>query len=373
MIYLVSIVINLFLVLLLLTKKNKNTADIILLIWLFITSLHLSIFVIIYQKQFYSFPNLFGIEQALPLLHGPILYLYTKALTSAKKFSWLSLLHFLPAILVLFYIFPFILLPIEEKIPIYNQSINKYANFQKILVVCIVLSGFTYITLSLKLLTKYKKLLTDNFSYTDKINLDWLYRLIIGLAGIWLIILFVERDDVIFASVAVYVLFIGYYGIKHVGVFSNYSHTMTLEENQELKEVDEFSVNGSTKYQYSNLTDDVLTTLNDKLTDLMNQRKLFLEPDLTLSILAQELDINPNTLSEVINRIQKMNFYDYVNKLRVEEFKVLVTIPTNKKFTLLALAYQSGFNSKTSFNRNFKKITGLIPSEYVSKIKNTDE
>ena len=78
---------------------------------------------------------------------------------------------------------------------------------------------------------------------------------------------------------------------------------------------------------------------------------------------------HPNYLSQVINEVEGINFYDYVNRLRVEEFKRLLSLPENQRFTLLALAYDCGFNSKSAFNRCFKKTTGLSPSEYAKQLK----
>lgn len=77
-----------------------------------------------------------------------------------------------------------------------------------------------------------------------------------------------------------------------------------------------------------------------------------------MSDLARQLDIHPNYISQVINSVEQKNFYDFINEHRVEEFKQLVSLSENQHFTLLALAFECGFNSKTSFNRNFKKAMG---------------
>lgn len=84
-------------------------------------------------------------------------------------------------------------------------------------------------------------------------------------------------------------------------------------------------------------------------------------------MVSRELDVHPNTLSQVINRAEQKNFFDYINTLRVADFKEKAANPENQKYTLLSLAYDCGFNSKTSFNRNFKKITGKSPSEYLKE------
>lgn len=82
---------------------------------------------------------------------------------------------------------------------------------------------------------------------------------------------------------------------------------------------------------------------------------------------ARQLDIHPNYISQVINSVEQKNFYDFINEHRVEEFKQLVSLSENQHFTLLALAFECGFNSKTSFNRNFKKATGMTPSTYLEQ------
>jgi YesN/AraC family two-component response regulator len=86
-----------------------------------------------------------------------------------------------------------------------------------------------------------------------------------------------------------------------------------------------------------------------------------------LAELAEALNVNRNNLSQVINTYEQKNFYDYINQKRVEEFKRVASLPENQKYTLLGLANDCGFNSKTSFNRNFKNATGLSPTEYLKK------
>ena len=102
-----------------------------------------------------------------------------------------------------------------------------------------------------------------------------------------------------------------------------------------------------------------------QLVRCMTDQKLFSDTELTLAALAKTLDVHPNHLSQVINSFEGKNFYDYINYHRVEEFKKLAPLPGNRNYTLLSLAYECGFNSKTSFNRNFKKVTGISPSEYL--------
>jgi AraC-like DNA-binding protein len=120
------------------------------------------------------------------------------------------------------------------------------------------------------------------------------------------------------------------------------------------------------KYAKSGLSEAEAARIHAELKKLMATRKLYTEPELTLSDLSTHLDIPPNYLSQILNEREGKNFYDYINTLRIEEFKRLVSLPENKKFTILSLAFECGFNSKSSFNRYFKKVTGLPPSEYMN-------
>jgi len=99
----------------------------------------------------------------------------------------------------------------------------------------------------------------------------------------------------------------------------------------------------------------------------MEEKKPYLNPRLSLSDLSRELDISSNQLSQIINQQAGVNFHDFVNKYRVDEF--LQNANSNKSFSLLALALDSGFNSKSSFNYIFKKQKGISPSQYLSEIK----
>jgi len=126
------------------------------------------------------------------------------------------------------------------------------------------------------------------------------------------------------------------------------------------------------KYSKSGLSAEASVELHENLTQLVNSEKIFKQSDLTLTELAKRLGTHPNYLSQVINEKEGKNFYDYINQLRTEEFKKIVASPGNQKFTLLSLAFECGFNSKSSFNKYFKKVTGLSPSEYL-KQKNIQE
>lgn len=122
------------------------------------------------------------------------------------------------------------------------------------------------------------------------------------------------------------------------------------------------------KYKKPLLNKKVLKTYRDKLAQLMSSKEPFLNPELTLRDLAQMLDIPPNQLSQLLNDGFNQNFSEFVNSYRLNTFKQKVANPKERHLTLLALAYDSGFNSKTVFNTFFKKSMGITPSAYWKKM-----
>jgi AraC-like DNA-binding protein len=378
MLYIGGITITFFLAIILASKKDKNNADRILALWLTITGLHLLLYYLLISRKYFDFPFLLGVEIPLPLLHGPFLFLYTTALTSQNNFKKKYLPHFIPFLLATVFLLPFFALSSSQKIEVYQHEGKEYDRLMRIIFGAIIISGFAYILLSLHKLSKHRKNIKEQFSYTDKINLRWLFYLILGLSAIWAFVIF-RNDTYVFSAVVCYVIFIGYFGIKQVGIFTNKNPDIEIDksednlpiepdtlqdfENPALPNVTEVE---KVKYQKSRIRAEDIDSIHQSLTLLMQQEKTFKDPELTLADAAQKLNVHPNTLSQVINSVEQKNFYDYINFQRVEEFKQLIANIDNQKYTLLSLAFESGFNSKTSFNRNFKKATGLSPTEFLA-------
>ncbi len=121
------------------------------------------------------------------------------------------------------------------------------------------------------------------------------------------------------------------------------------------------------KYQASTLTAGKSLMYSQRLMELMEQEKPFLDPDLSASKLAESLGISKKHLSQVINQQFHLNFKNFVNKYRVDEVKKKLLDPREQDFVLFKIALDVGFNSKSVFNEAFKKFTGMSPSEYRKK------
>ncbi len=124
----------------------------------------------------------------------------------------------------------------------------------------------------------------------------------------------------------------------------------------------------SKKYVKSGINKERLTAIDSKLISLMLKKKPFLEPQVSLQSLADAISESANHVSQVINDQHNMNFFDFINSYRITEMIGLLNIPKNKNLTLLALAFESGFNSKTTYNAAFKKQLGVTPSKHFKSL-----
>ena len=197
--------------------------------------------------------------------------------------------------------------------------------------------------------------------------------MIYGIGLIWVFVI-LGNDRLLFSTAVLFVIFIGYFGINQVGIFTQ--KTPLIDNNSVIQnEINQSFVNElikeikPKKYIKSGLSREVTLEIYELLKTRMNKEQLYVNSELTLVELAQTLDVLPNNLSQVINTFEQKNFYDYINSKRVELFIKLVAIPENKKYTILSLAYDCGFNSKSSFNKYFKKVTNQTPSEYLNSLK----
>ena len=390
-----------FFVFILTGKKEKGRGDIELATWLFFIGLHLLFYYFFITQLNFKYTFLLGLEIPMPLLHGPFLFLYVSALTNQNQGKrYFDAVHFIPFLAGYLLLFSFFLLPVKDKINVYKAEGKPYELLMTIFLFSFIFSGILYTLLSLQKLKLHRKKIKDYFSETEMINLKWLLYLIIGLSVIWVLVV-IGDEKYLFSAVVFYVLFIGYFGIKQVGIFTNSASILNHRESLSLKiekdnllnkivehklsvfpEIKETNqaddvpaaISGNVdakkqpekvKYEKSGLRMTSVQEIHRRLTDLMQKEKLYKNPELTLTDLAKIMQVHPNILSQVINTMENSNFYDYINFQRIEEFKEICVLPENQKFTLLTLAFECGFNSKTAFNRNFKKATSVSPTEYL--------
>ncbi len=378
MLYLIGIVITFFLAVVLISKKDKSQADKILAVWLCFIGLHLQLFYLHFSGQYVHFPHLLALEIPMPLLHGPFLFLYVRALIGREKQYFQIFSHFLVPLIGYALCLSFFTLSVEQKIFVYQHGGQGFEWLSELLFIAIIISGIVYVGLAWYLLHAHKATLKGRFSAVERLNLKWIMCLIYGIAAIWLVVM-LGNDMLTFGTVTAYVLVIGYVGIKQGNIFSNYQLSYAAIE---ATDVFDPGVNArhyrpemlnenpeKTKYQKSTIREEEAMRIHAALQGLMNTEKLYQNPELNLSDLAERLGVHQNALSQVINSCEQKHFCDYINELRIEAFKAMIRLPDSRKYTILSLAFDCGFNSKTAFNRTFKKFVGVTPKEYTAQLK----
>ncbi len=366
-----GISMSFFIVLLLLTKKDKSLTDRILAVWVGVIGIHLLGYYLNQMGYWETCPHLIGITAPFPLLHGPLLFLYTLySLRSDTKIRKIDYLHFLPALLAYLYMSRFFFFyTAEEKILVDQGRIPDFQVFEGLLLLASLGSGLAYSFLSYRLTWKHKRKIDNNFSFDEGINLRWLRWCILGIGGMFVTaaivvgmregfgIVFPFNGDYLFYSFIIALIFyIGFFGIKHRNIFTNNPQIVGPHPGQAAP---------AEKYRNSGLREEEARAIHRQLLELMEKEKPYLDPRLTLAALAGSLGVSTNQLSQVINQEEAVHFHDFINRYRVEEF--IRRASRNKHFSLLALALDAGFNSKSSFNSIFKKFKGLTPSRYLTE------
>lgn len=352
---------SLFGIIIFISKRPHHLSFVFLTIWLFIISVFLGARLLPFQVTDYFKPGIFP----LLLLFGPLLYLYVNSL-SVENFTLkpLMLLHLVPLVMV--GIHRTIVSPVPIGGPI-NTAENPMFFYNKIYYSLIVLSLLTYWIFSVKLILSHRKNIPNHFSnYTSKNSLSWL----ISVLTIFLI-LFVIDFSMSFVS-RVLGFEIGRFSFLSLNltvftfimIFFGINQSVIYNIPRVVKQEPENSENHETKNTRSTLNEKQVEELTNTVFQYLKNKKPYLNPEYSLQMMAEDLNISRHKLSEAINNGQKKNFYKLINEFRVEEVKEMLVDPSFSHYTVLGIGLECGFNSKTSFNRIFKEETGLTPTEY---------
>lgn len=339
-------------------KKGKQLSNKILSAFLFSKALSIISYIIIRSGIRSGILYLSLIGAAFSLLYGPLLYLYTKSLLyrdfSLKKSHFA---HFFPFIFFLFYMtinFYFSTTSNEGNL----ITLSEIFNMQKILIFngFYYLQTFVYIIAAINTLRIYRSEIKKTFSSIKNINISWLSFVLSGFFLIWSIELtrFIGR-----ITIRTNNIFLTFLSIILIFLFANYIVYRGLKQHEIFSGIEE-----KPKYEKSTLTERDSKHHLTKLKSYMERNKPFLNPCLTIHELAKSLSIKSRHLSQVINGQLNQSFFDFINKYRVEESKRYILNPSNDHMTILQVIFEVGFNSKTAFNRAFKKHTGMTPTEF---------
>jgi len=307
-----------------------------------------------YQGQrltFFPFGNNF--------LFAPLAYLYVKSITNnAYRFRRKEWFHFIPAMIYFTFHLTIWVLGVERKIEIIQHLNNYYYFYTEGTLDLLVLTY--YLMASIQHYQKYLKWIPSAFSNLPLVSLTWLRNFLIILAAVCTI-------EWAFSLTSLIVEF--GYGVRYWDYFiraillyflSIAGFTYSQRTDIVFKDVRPEEI----KYD-ENKSRDGNVIIKQKIMQHMVAVKPYLDPELTLSQLSQQTELPTPLVSQTINAGMGKNFNDFINEYRVQEICLRLNNDEHKTKTLLGVGLDCGFNSKATFNRSFKKVTGVTPREWL--------
>jgi len=307
------------------------------------------------------------IDDGFLLLYGPLFYLYARGVIFKDfRLSGATLLHLTPYLLLTASLLSFgnlmpgtteEFLAIELPWQYYTIGALIYTHF-------FVYLGLTYLTL-----WKYRRIIKNEYSQIDQINLGWLSFSLNSFGLLTIVSLihnFIAPAKNVYVFMVTLVLLLLY-----IFYFVNRVILKALRQPEIFAGIGQ---NETARYQGSSLTAGQVEEYRQKLLTLLRTDKPFLNPQVSLSDLSEKLSISSKNLSQVINQTFGKNFFDFINSYRIQEVQHILKDSRDDKMTILEAMYEAGFNSKSSFNTAFKKETGQTPSEFrknISRMRST--
>ena len=358
---------SLFGLLIFISKRPKHISFVFLSVWMAVIAVFLGSLLLPFQVTDYFKPGIFPVL----FLFGPLLYLYVGSLAVENfRLKKTDLLHLLPMLAV----------DIHRTIagPSSIGNVADVANtpqvlYNKIYYTLLVFSYLFYWIFSLKLLLEHHRKIPYQFSnYNSRNSLRWL-TFVLTL----FLVLFVNdlissyitrvlgftipRFSSMSLNFTIFTFIMIFFGINQNAIYISQpeNQILVLPENSEKQQA---------KQIRNSISDDQLNDLNARIIGYLKNNKPYLNPDFSLQMMADDLKVSRQKLSEVINQGQKKNFYKLINEFRVQEVKDKLNNPGYNHYTVLGIGLECGFNSKTSFNRIFKDETGFTPSEFKRNI-----
>lgn len=360
---------------LLIFQKKKALHDKVLILWLIYLGVYTGIYALFSETMFDNFHILSASFISLLLLHGPFLFLYISSLADINfKMNQTKLIHFAPFVLFnLFLLIASQYPEISEGIRLnHTHGMHKPVWVFNLFLISVVLSGPFYFILSILSLKRLDVNIFNNFSTLENVNLSWLRKLIYTFGFIWTALMIFATIHHVFnmfswifcthgltLSLSVFIIIIGYLGLKQKEIFVNFTDSGS-----------EFVTEERAKYSGVAADEEETKHYVSNLRQYMDAEKPYLDPEISLPELSKRLGVSSHFLSRVINEQLGVNFFDFVNRYRVEEVKLRITDPKFNYLSILGIAFESGFNTKSTFNRVFKKTTGLTPKEFREQSEN---
>lgn len=310
----------------------------------------------------------YGTRHGSWLLIGPLFYFYCLHIYKQDlKISPQFWIHFIPFIL-LSLVVPLLYSDILSYRQVhygmltvfdpYNEYVSPLQYFYSAIFIAQFIHLGVYLIIANREIREYKFNLEGNYSNYDLNNLKWLSHLSLTLIGV---LVFASAFLTLLFYTEIYRRHIDYlYVLPMAYMMYLVSYKLTNSSWRQLRPEE------TNKYAKSSLNSSKGEEYLERLNEYITHHKPYLDNELRLTKLAEEIDIPTHHLSQIINEKYGHNFYDFINKYRVEETIVILKKSEKEKISLLEIAFQVGFNNKTSFTNSFKKFTGLTPSRYKS-------
>jgi AraC-like DNA-binding protein len=321
------------------------------------------------------------------MLSGAVIYLYSRNILFGKFiFRKTDLLFFLPFVLYVLYYLPAYNQSAEDKIfdiiAYYNSGIAWKENLYEWIAEIVVTVPF--LVFSVRLINQYHKNIKHNFSDISKISYVVVRNVLIASTAMYLIEVLIVLLAFMHLQIAgilnsfLYVFIIGMvYLLGYDALVRKKDEVVKLvyvpqAENKSVTDLEAELENNATeprqKYEKNVLSETKIREISQKILICMINEKLYRNPELRLNDLAQHVGEHPNNVSQVLNDVFQKNFYDFMNLYRVEDAKALLKSPEYKNFTITAIGFEVGFNSKTAFFTAFKKFTNTTPAKFQKSI-----
>ncbi|WP_456460485.1 helix-turn-helix domain-containing protein [Reichenbachiella sp.] len=345
---------------------NKFFPNKILGVLVFSWSITVFVFVIQSPDFFANYPHLYALLDVFTLLFFPLMYLYIRHyLYKNIKVSKDQIIHFLPALGYLIALSPFFILSGEEKIQLINTEMPSwFVIVQTIFNLVIIIQGVFYSVFSLRTLHHFQYFRKARLSDYQLSSLSWLRTFvtinvilwIIGttgaILGIFGVQIFINLFKVFYSGLTLLTIVLSIFTMQRPELFAESENILDL--------LNKPTISKETKSKRGYAPDDF-----KKLSDYLKNEKPYLKNDLKMQDLVDSTGLSYKLISELFNSEFKKSFYDVMNEYRLEEAIHLIDEKFHVQHTLPYLADKAGFNSKTTFNRVFKKYTGMTPSEFI--------
>ncbi len=351
-----------FLSMILIAEHTKKKSKYFLITLIVVVLLNLLNYLVINSNLYGLLPHFAYLGLPFLFLIGPLFLYYVKSILSSQLQLKLSdLLHILPFLLAVVFMLPFFVLPGDTKIELLQTQAQPGGHTfdlgTQIFTVAQIVHCFIYAVVSFKALSrKSREGIPKGYSQ----RFGWLKKFTIGFLVFWgvdfLAVLWYSYKG--FIDIRAYYLTMFCFALAiHLLV------VLAIRNNKAFMEV--FLDVTKVKYKSSNLLASDLKKHLSEIIAYMEDDKPYLQHDLSLSKLSKALDKPKYLISQVLNVALGKSFYEFLSEYRYKEVRSRLTNPEYRHLTILAIAYDSGFSNKNTFNKVFKKLSGSTPSEFL--------